>query len=108
MIAQKEYDMVINTLGVDATYFTITPPSAGVAMRVGFSTVTNQDSTVVNSFATGDKMITIKSSAVSAAPVKFDYVLIRGERFVFDTVNTVHKSGSDFVLGYRCFVKGKQ
>lgn len=107
-MSQKDYDMVINTLGSDATYFTIKPASAGVSMRVGFSTMTNQDSTVVNSFATGDKMITIKASAVTTAPIKFDYVLIKGEKFVFDTVNTVHAGGGDKVLGYRCLVKGKQ
>lgn len=108
MMSQKDYDMVINTLGVEATYFTIKPASAGVDMRVGFSTMTNQDSTVVNSFATGDKMITIKASAVVAQPVKFDYVTIKGEKFVFDTVNAVHQGGSDKIIGYRCLVKGKQ
>jgi cytochrome c biogenesis factor len=107
MWTQPEYDIVINALGVDATFHQ-TKTLTAVKMRVGFAAVSKENEVIVNSLGTAAKVITLKQSAMTGiVPVKFDTITINtNEKYTIDSISPVHLPVSSTVIGYRCYCKG--
>lgn len=104
MIDQASYDSLINLLGVNANLKPVKNPAV-LNIKVGFSTASKEDMVVLNSIGFGAKIITIKASSVTVAPLKFDTIEVGNEKYTIDTVNPSHVPGGQ-VVGYRCFCKG--
>jgi hypothetical protein len=104
MIDQASYDSLINLLGVTGNLVPVKNPAVN-NIKMGFATASKEDMVVLNSIGFGAKIITIKASSVSIAPVKFDAIHIGTERYVIDSVNPSHIPGGK-VVGYKCYCKG--
>lgn len=106
MLTRKEYETVIDTLGVAATFKHV---KSGVEVsidKVGIRTNSNNEA-LVNAYGVGSKTITIKASSLTAMPEKFDSMVINHEKIVIEAVTTVHEPNSGSIIGFRCFVLGK-
>jgi hypothetical protein len=107
MLTRAHYNSVIDTLGVPAEYCHIKTQEKILINKVGISTNKSNEA-LVNAYGVGGKTITIKQSSLSMTPEKFDYVIINGEKMVFDFVTSVHEAGTGTVIGYRAYCVGKQ
>lgn len=107
MWTAKEYALLIDTLGVPAKlHYTKLPADVVSLAKIGFATVSKQDDAIINAYGVGARIITIKASDVTRAPIKFDRIEVGSEFYTIDTVTNVHLPGTGTVVGYRCFAKG--
>lgn len=110
MMTRADWENLVDMMGVPMALVQAQPPEATVPLqRVGLRTMDSTDP-LVNSYGVGAKVLTIKASELGATvPQKFDALQdADGERLVLDHVTRVHLPGTGGVVGYRCFVKGRQ
>lgn len=104
---KASYDRLIDVLGIPASlHYTKVPADVHPLPKIGFATVSKQDDAIINAYGVGARIITIKASDVTRAPIKFDRVQVGSEFYTIDTVTDVHLPGTGSIVGYRCFCKG--
>jgi len=108
MITKATWSIPIDTLGVPAEFHQVKAPNAVVALpKVGLSTVSKEDSQLIQSIGFGGKILTVKASDMgTTVPVKFDTIKVHGKLLVLDSVQEVLEPGTGDLMGWRCFVKG--
>lgn len=107
MSMQAEFELLISTLGVPATF---TQTVGGVVVnlpKVGIATAKTND-VIVNSLGVGTQVITMPGSGLGAVvPIKFDRVKIGLATMVLDHVSPIHDVGTGAIIGFKGYVRGK-
>lgn len=101
---QKEWESVVDTLGVPATWTQTKDPFATKDVVVGFKTATWRDEELINAYGIGAKVFTIKVSDIAYIE-KFDTVAIASEKYTIDSVMPVYLNGVH--LFHKAIVRGK-
>ena len=97
--------MVIDLLGVKADWTNV-KTNVTKTLTVGFSKMSNTDQPNVNSYALAGKTITAKAADFTdVTPEKFDSFVVRGEKFIAETVTPVRLN--DTIIGYKITTRGK-
>jgi hypothetical protein len=99
-----QYDRTIDVLGVPMMW--AEAKSAATAPLVaGLRIASDTESTIVQAYGVGARIITIKAASLTQAPVKFDRFIMGGEVMVAEHVAPVHLAGT--LVGYRVYVRGR-
>lgn len=108
MITKYTWAICIDQLGVPAEFHQVKAPNVVISLpKIGLSTVSKEDSQLIQSIGFGGKVLTVKRSDMgSTVPVKFDTILVNGKILVLDSVQEVLEPGTGDLMGWRCFVKG--
>jgi hypothetical protein len=108
MLTVNEWRIPIDLLGVPAEFHQTKVPNAVINLpKVGLSTVSKEDSQLIQSIGFGGRIITVKLSDMGATvPVKFDMIKVHNKQLVLDSVQEVLEPGTGNLMGWRCFVKG--
>lgn len=101
---KSQYEMVIDTLGVPMVY-SHTKTGATVNLVGGMRIASDEDQALIQSYGVGARIITLKASAITVPPEKFDRFTVQSETYIAEAVVPVHLNGA--LIGYRVYIKGR-
>lgn len=110
MIDASVWSIPIDTLGVPATFQSVKPPKAVIALpKIGLKTIIRPDDQLIQSIGFGGKVLTIKAVDMgSTIPCKFDTVTISGKALILDSVIDVIEPNTGTTIGWVCHVRGNK
>lgn len=107
MLTEAEFRALLAQLGEPIEFRQTKPPAATVSVRAIVQPPNKGDDALINAYGTNSRSIQIAARDLPFEPVKFDVVVVGGEHWTLDTVQSQHQRQTGTVTYWLCYAKGR-